>query len=635
MKRFYTIFITMLKNRSVKTKVLGMTIGLVVLMALTSTIFLREILVVKLSEDLDRRAISIASDLSSRSMNYTILKDILGLHHLLRDTMQNNPDIEYIFVVDQSSNVLIHTFGRDFIISEELLHINTLPENVEVETKQLVMFKSETGLIHDIIAPISSGNAGFIRVGLNEKQIYKTIDDITLMLIMATIFVGAIGFVIAYFLTNHMYRDLTHLIQKSKQVGAGDLDCKVNIDSKDEIGLLGKEFNRMIINLKQKEDENHQYLNVLQMRNSELSLLHQLAVSSVDIDNFSKHLKKTAVLLMEDLNLNSCFIELNLAGEKIATFQGKDNCQKGKDKSCQNCGLHLEDVVLHESQLYLPIETTSKIGQINVCFARKPDETTRKFIYSFASQLSVVAENARLWKEIKYKEELRLKLLERVITVQEEERKRISRELHDETSQSITSIIVGLTLLEEYHPSEQMKEKISDLKEVSQKTLEEIHYISWSLRPSVLDDLGLLPAIKKYVIEYMKKYDLDVDIQVIGFDQLRLSSIIEVTIYRVIQEALTNAARHAEAENISIILKHTKGIVTVIIEDDGKGFEIKKLISRELSKDHLGLKGMQERIESLGGKLLLESNKGFGTTVYVKDIVIGDEPSDKTENYAS
>jgi signal transduction histidine kinase len=635
MNRFYTIFITMLKNRSVKTKVLGMTIGLVVLMALTSTIFLREILVVKLSDDLDRRAISIASDLSSRSINYTILKDILGLHNLLQDTMQNNPDVEYIFVVDQSSNVLIHTFGRDFIISEELLNINILPENVEVETKQLVMFQSETGLIHDIIAPISSGNAGFIRVGLNERQIYKTIDDITIMLIMATIFVGAIGFVIAYFLTNHMYRDLTHLIQKSKQVGAGDLDCKVNIDSNDEIGLLGKEFNRMIINLKQKEDENHQYLNVLQMRNSELSLLHQLAVSSVDIDNFSKHLKKTAVLLMEDLNLNSCFIELNLAGEKIATFQGKDSCQKGNEKSCENCDLYLEDVVLHESQLYLPIETTSKIGQINVCFASKPDDTTKKFIYSFASQLSVVAENARLWKEIKYKEELRLKLLERVITVQEEERKRISRELHDETSQSITSIIVGLTLLEEYNPTEEMKHKIDDLKEVSQKTLEEIHYISWSLRPSVLDDLGLLPAIKKYVIEYMKKYDLDVDIQVIGFDQLRLSSIIEVTIYRVIQEALTNAARHAEAENISIILKHAKGIVTVIIEDDGKGFDIKKMISRELSKDHLGLKGMQERIESLGGKLLLESNKGFGTTVYVKDIVIGDEPSDKTENYAS
>ncbi len=625
MKRLFKRIFISLKNKSVKTKVLGITIGLVLLMALTSTIILREILVVKLSEDLDRRAISIASDLSARGTDYTILKDIVSLNNLIQDTMRNNPDIEYIFFVDKNLNMVIHTFGSNFTVSDKLIKQNLFEKTLELPSHQLMTFESEVGTIHDVIAPIIEGEAGFVRVGLNEKQIYKTIDEITLMIILSTILVGMIGFVISLILTKVMYRDLTHLMNVSKKVGAGNLDCKVEINSKDEIGLLATEVDTMIKRLRQKKEENNNYLNVLQLRNSELSLLHLLAVSSVDLDNFNKHIESTALRLMEELNLNSCFIELNLAEERISTFKGRNNCVVGDNKACQNCLFYRENKILHDKHLYVPINAKTEIGQINVCFGNKPDETTKKFIYSFARQLSVIAENARLWKEVKYKEELRVKLLERVITAQEEERKRIARELHDETSQSITSIIVGLTLLEEQSISEKMNQDIVDLKEVSQKTLDEIHYISWSLRPSVLDDLGLLPAIKKYVVEYMKKYDVDVDIQVIGFEQLRLLSLIEVTIYRVIQEALTNAARHAKAENISIILKHVNGVVSVIIEDDGVGFNAKQVLNGKLTKDHLGLKGMQERIESIGGNLTIESNEGIGTTIYVKDIVIGDE----------
>ena len=625
MKRALHWLITSLKNKSVKTKVLGITIGLVILMALTSTIILREILVVKLSEDLDRRAVSIASDLSARGTDYTLLKDIVSLNNLIQDTMSNNPDIEYIFIADESFNIVIHTFGSDFKVSEKLINKNLLDGDPDKYSYQLVTFQSEAGLIHDVISPMLEGEVGFVRVGLNEKQIYKTIDEITFIIIISTISLGIIGFIISLILTKVMYRDLSHLINVTRKVGTGELNCKVEIDSKDEIGQLASEFDTMIKKLKQKNNENNKYLNVLKLRNSELSLLHQLAVSSVDLDNFNKHIEATAIRLMEELNLNSCFIELNLADERISTFKGRSNCAVGDNKACENCLFFRENNVLHDKQLYVPIKAKTEIGQINVCFGNKPDETTKKFIHSFARQLSVIAENARLWKEVKYKEELRIKLLERVITAQEEERKRIARELHDETSQSITSIIVGLTLLEEQSISEKMTQDIVDIKEVSQKTLDEIHYISWSLRPSVLDDLGLLPAIKKYVIEYMKKYDIDVDIQVIGFHQLRLLSIIEVTIYRVIQEALTNAARHAKAENISIILKHVNGIVSVIIEDDGVGFNAKKVLVGKLTKDHLGLKGMQERIESIGGNLIIESNEGIGTTIYVKDIVIGDE----------
>ncbi len=627
MKFFYLQLITPLKSISVKTKLLGITIGLVLLMGVTSTVILREILVIELSEDLHRRAISIASDVSSRSTDFAILKDISNLHNLIQDTKKNNPDIEYIFLVDEKLNIIIHSFGHQFQVSNELIKSNLFREGEAVSPYQIVTIPTKVGTIHDVIAPILEGEAGFVRVGLNEKQIYKTIGEITFLIIVVTILVGTIGFFISFMLTRVMYRDLTHLMDVSKKVGAGDLDCKVKIHSKDEIGMLANEFKTMIKRLRIKKIENKNYLNVLQLRNSELSLLHLLAVSSVDIENFNRHIDHTAELLMHELNLHSFYIELELAGESIAAFKGKNKCDTSQ---CASCKLHSENI--ERKHLYIPIKNNRIVGQLNVCFSNIPDETTKKFIYSFASQLSVIAENVRLWKEVKYKEELRLQLLERVITAQEEERKRISRELHDETSQSITSIIVGLTLFEEYPITVEMKQKLIELKEVTQRTLDEIHYISWSLRPSVLDDLGLLPAIKKYVIEYMKKYPLDVDIQVIGFDKVRLSPLHEVTIYRVIQEALTNAARHSKAENISIILKHVNGVVSVIIEDDGVGFDVQNILKGKLTKDHLGLKGMQERIKSIGGQLIIESVKEIGTTVYVKDILLGDELNRETEN---
>lgn len=154
-----------LKNKSVKTKVLGITIGLVILMALTTTIFLREILVVKLSEDLDRRAISIASDVSARGTDYTIIKDIMSLNNLIQDTMRNNPDIEYIFIVDENLKMVIHSFGPNFAVSEKLIEQNLLQQSTEMPTHQLVTFESEVGMIHDVIAPILYGDAGFVRVG--------------------------------------------------------------------------------------------------------------------------------------------------------------------------------------------------------------------------------------------------------------------------------------------------------------------------------------------------------------------------------------------------------------------------------------------------------------------------------------
>lgn len=466
-------------------KVLGITIGLVLLMGLTSIFIVRELLVIKLTEDLEKRAISIASDLSLRGTEFTILQDIYNLNRLLEQTSRNHPDIEYIFILDHNNGTIIHSLGPDYEVTPELIDLNTLAPNDDIH---LISFESESGLIHDVVAPMLDGDVGYLRVGLNEDHIYKTINELTSILVILTTIIGILGIVISLLLTKIMYRDLMKLIHVSNEVGKGNLNSKVEITTNDEIGLLGKEFNTMIDRLKKKNKEKQRYL-----------------------------------------------------------------------------------------------------------------------------------------EELKYKEELRLKLLDKVITAQEEERKRIARELHDETSQSLASIILGLSMLEELEESAETRQKLIELKDITEQTIEEVHYISWSLRPSALDDYGLLPAIKKYAVDFKEKYHIEVDIEVLGFDGIRLPSTIEVTIYRVIQEALTNAARHSNAENISIIIKHAKNVVSLIIEDDGSGFEVSDIINRQLTKDHLGLKGMQERIESIGGRFHIESNPEFGTSIYVTNIEIGSD----------
>ncbi len=598
------------RSSSVKIKILGMTIGLVLLVGLMTTFISRQLLISYMQEDLDRRAVSITNDLAIRTTDLSISNNIYSLYELINQTIRNNPEIEYIFLLDQDMNVVLHTFGNDYKISKNLVEANKIL-NSDIPN-QLKTLDTDAGIIHDVNVPINGGRAGYVRVGLNEKLIEQSLQQLSILMALSILATGTIGVIIVSFLNRIIYRDLNELILLTKQVGKGNMDSKATIYSRDEIGLLAMEFNTMTTRLKLKKEQLNQNLNELEMRNNELLLLNNLLTNSHDIDNLKLNLEITTEKLREVLRLNSCSINFIINNEIISTFNGK--------KKCKSCVFFQGKSPLLETHYYFPIEVLDKkLGDIHVCFSDAPDESTCTFIESFAKQLSVIVENTNLWLEVKAKEKLSLQLLDRAIKAQEEERKRIARELHDETSQSLTSIIVRLSLIDAMVDSKELSSQIRELKKVTQHTLEEIHYISWSLRPSVLDDLGLVPALKKLVYEYMKKYKIDVDIQVLGFDEIRIPAAVEVTFYRVIQEALTNIARHSRAENVSIILKHHKGSLSIIVEDDGIGFNVQPVIKME-SQKHLGLKGMEERIQSIGGRLVIESNPDMGTTIYVKDV---------------
>jgi signal transduction histidine kinase len=221
---------------------------------------------------------------------------------------------------------------------------------------------------------------------------------------------------------------------------------------------------------------------------------------------------------------------------------------------------------------------------------------------------------ARAARERAERETMRENYIRGVIAAQEEERKRIARELHDSTSQSLTSLLVGLRNLEEASEIHTVRARIEDIRKVVNNTLDEVHALAWQLRPSVLDDLGLIAALRRYIEDYERRYSIQVDFVTRNLDE-RLPVALETSLYRMVQEGLTNIARHAHAQNASVLLEQRSKGIRVIIEDNGVGFDPE---AKAYSPKSLGLQGIRERIQLLGGKLTIESQPGQGTSLFIE-----------------
>jgi signal transduction histidine kinase len=202
--------------------------------------------------------------------------------------------------------------------------------------------------------------------------------------------------------------------------------------------------------------------------------------------------------------------------------------------------------------------------------------------------------------------------LRRVVGGQELERRRLARELHDETGQALTSILLGLRTVEESGSPEEMRASASELRELVVATLQDVRRLAVQLRPKALDDFGLAPALERLVQTFAEATAIHVDLEArLGDD--RLPAEVETTLYRIVQEALTNIVKHAEASKVSILLARRSGSAMAVIEDDGQGFN-----PDNARAEGLGLVGMRERVELHDGRLNVESAPGSGTTLVVE-----------------
>jgi len=254
------------------------------------------------------------------------------------------------------------------------------------------------------------------------------------------------------------------------------------------------------------------------------------------------------------------------------------------------------------------------IGTLRLLSKRKDyfTQDNQVLMQSYANLAAVAIQNSLLFDEIRRSNRQLHGLSQRLMKAQEEERLNLSRELHDESGQLLTALTVQLGLLDRSMDQPgALRQRIDELKNTANTIQENLHKLAINLRPASLDHLGLVTTLRQYIAEINRQYDIPVDFEAVGLEGRRLPIETETALFRIVQESLTNVILHAQATRVDVLLSlHNRQMVT-IVEDDGIGF----IESSPGPEDHLGLFGMRERIEMLGGTFTIESSPGKGTTV--------------------
>jgi len=203
----------------------------------------------------------------------------------------------------------------------------------------------------------------------------------------------------------------------------------------------------------------------------------------------------------------------------------------------------------------------------------------------------------------------------KIIKAQEEERRRVSREIHDGPAQTMANIVFRAEVCERLIDIDMVraKKEFSELREQVRMCLKETRKIIFDLRPMTLDDLGLVPTVKRFLDTAKERSGIIPTVRLIG-EERRLDSYVEVGLFRTIQEAVNNVEKHAQANNVNVVIEFRKEIMSVIIEDDGIGFDA----AENVGSESFGLVGMRERIKLLNGELVIKSQAGVGTKIMIK-----------------
>jgi signal transduction histidine kinase len=279
----------------------------------------------------------------------------------------------------------------------------------------------------------------------------------------------------------------------------------------------------------------------------------------------------------------------------------------------------------------VPLRARDKVlGVLNVA-SRAPRKFTDNdlyFLYAVGDQLGIAIEHARLYERLRNARERLRKLARQNLVAEEDERRRIARELHDETSQSLSGIALQLQALIEMSAMPETRDSsfVEGLKKVQSLTVQvhnEVSRLISNLHPALLDTLGLVPAIRQYAETRLQPLEMNVSVETRG-TEMRFPSDIEAALFRFVQGAVGNIAQHSEAKNVNVLLEFRTDEFLIYVKDDGQGFDVSEITDVEESGRGRGLFSMRERIGFLGGTSGIESQIGKGTTVWAM-IPIGQE----------
>ncbi|MFN8564866.1 MAG: HAMP domain-containing protein [Anaerolineae bacterium] len=454
------------------------------------------------------------------------------------------------------------------------------------------------------------------------------------------IFVAAlsviVGFFIAWLLTVVLTRPVRDMTRVARRVHQGDLSQRVTVWADDELGELARSFNMMIDRLVRSQLTLEATNLQLTASNEELSLLYALAgmsasttladgILSAGLARIAEAIHADAGLVLwpapggalavaADYQTPACLINaVSAAVRDRLTTPAADEAGALTAlvaAAAPRCGF--------QSYSVMPVRVRDEVKGLLLVFCQRPnliDENASSLLNAASNQLAVAVESATLWEELKLREATRTKFVAQAVTAQEQERERISRELHDETGQALTTLLIQLKVLERLRDWDAVAAHAQELREIVVNTLEEVRRLARDLRPAMLDDLGLVPTLDGHIKTFRNKADIDVEFDVDVSEDFRLPRDTELALYRMVQEALTNVARHAAATKVYVRLEQVSDAVSLSVVDNGRGFDLASVL--KTGESGVGLLGIRERVELIGGTFTLASSPGQGTRLRV------------------
>ncbi|MDP3879283.1 MAG: GAF domain-containing protein [Dehalococcoidales bacterium] len=491
-------------------------------------------------------------------------------------------------------------------------------------------------------APMSTASWGVAIRQAEEEALAPTQQLGQRLLFLGVLLVLGVS-LLAWTVMQGIVKPIRVLTSATKRVAAGEFKAVVPTRRQDEIGQLSVSFYNMTQELSKSRNE-------LLLRNEELSALNSIAGTVSQSLNLKDVLENALERVLEvtrtafgcvflrgpddkKLEMMSCIGSADVFKCREAG-SGEANCachQVLRDgyalmvNDVSQCPELVNDMVIKEDNdgfVSVPLKSKDKtLGIMNIaCSKERPfTEDDFRLLSSIGYHVGLAIENSVLYEEAKQKEKLRGQLLNSVINAQEEERRRVARELHDEYGQTLTGLLVSIEALENMTPSEQvhLREKLENAKSLLVHALEDLRRMTLDLRPSALDDLGLITAIRAHVHRHLESAGIQVKFKSNGLNR-RLASAVETALFRMVQEATYNIAKHAQARHVKIQLEITGDKIITVVEDDGKGFDVEAVFRSRVETNSLGLLGIQERAALLGGTFSIKSEVGQGTRIVVE-----------------
>ncbi|MHB1653873.1 MAG: histidine kinase [Desulfitobacteriaceae bacterium] len=609
------------------TKISMLTVSIVVTMGLLTILLINYIVTVNLRDSVQDKELSLAKVVANNLANPVLNGNYLTVQRNMED-LKEDRQLVYIFLILPDGRVL-HTLPGN--ISPELVELNRLSPG---EGYALKSFLSDEGKVEDVGAYLVDGLPAEVHIGFSEDYVKAVLAKVFKTILGLTALGVALASFAAGWLGKYLSRPIERLTAASRKIASGQLEDRVVITGRNEVAELGESFNRMVdilqdnlLQLRMAEEEQR-------IKNRELSTLNVVA-ETVRLELDLKDVLAGALAkITSSMVLVGGWLNIVEAGSldlpRVITV-GVEACQVPCGE-CEFCGCDQANLERGRCLSEMPLSLNGIIYHVTgtPVFAKgrilggmyllsedpllKPDLA---ILQTIGGQLGTIIENGTLWQEVKAREEKVSQLLEKVIQAQEDERKRIARELHDETSQSLAALAMRLKAsagLIKREPG-QAEHLLEEAKNEVVRIMKELHNIVYHLRPTLLDDLGLLPALR-WLAE-SREWKIPVEILVHG-DQTsgRISAQAETTLFRIGQEAITNAAKYSETTLLSIDFSIRGDVACLSITDNGQGFVWgEKNGLGQVEKKSLGLMGMMERASLIGGQVEIVSQPGQGTQV--------------------